>query len=414
MKGAVAKQGDPFRWVLLGVLSCITIINYVDRQALSILYTAIGRDIYLPQQTYTLLVTIFLIAYTAMYTIGGWFVDRFGTRNGLAIALTWWSIATMLTASAHTAMWIEIFRVMLAIGQPIVFSAGVKACAEFFPSRQRALATGIFSAGSGIGALAASPALAGIALHLGWRWAMIVPGITGTFLVPLWIWAYTRTVKLPSIGSDGVAKQPWRVLVRRRLTWALVLPRAFGDPLWYFCFFWIPIYLQQDRHLGLRDLAFLGWMPFLFADLGSVLGGSLSDGLIRRGRPPVSARLAVIICGAVVAPLGALIGVVPSLWGAILLMGLIAFVSQCWTITTSALASDMFPRSDLGIIAGMMGTAGGIGAAIFSQTIGIVIRSRGFASAFAFAAVLMPIAALLLVTMLRSGRTRQIDEPVAV
>lgn len=414
MNNAVAEQGDSFRWVLLAVLSCITIINYVDRQALSILYTAIGRDIYLPEQTYALLVTLFLIAYTAMYTIGGWFVDRFGTRNGLAIALTWWSAATMLTGSARTAMWIEIFRVMLAIGQPIVFSAGVKACAEFFPSRQRALATGIFSAGSGIGALAASPALAGIALHAGWRWAMIVPGFTGTLLVPLWLWAYTRTIKLPSSETDTVAKQSWSALVRRRLTWALIIPRAFGDPLWYFCFFWIPIYLLQGRHLGLRELAFLGWMPFMFADLGSVLGGSLSDWLIRRGRAPVNARLAVIICGAAIAPLGALIGVISSLWIAILLMGLIAFVSQCWTITTAALATDMFPRSDLGMIAGMMGTAGGIGAAIFSQTIGTVIRNRGFATAFVLAAALMPTAALLLISMLRLEHRRQSAQAVRV
>jgi ACS family hexuronate transporter-like MFS transporter len=387
------------------VLSSITIINYVDRQAVSILYPAITHELHLPEQTYTLLVTLFLIAYTGMYSIGGWLVDRIGTCTGLALALAWWSAATMLTASAHNALWLEIFRVMLALGQPIVFSAGVKACAEFFPAHQRALATGIFSAGSGIGALLAAPALASVALHAGWRWAMVLPGLVGVLLAPVWRWAYNRTSKLPSTAADRAPKQPWRQILRERRTWALVLPRAVGDPLWYFCFFWIPIYLQQARHLGLHELALVGWMPFLFADLGSVMGGSLSDTLIRRGRSPVRARLTVILCSAAVAPVGALIGFVPSLWLAILLMGIVAFVSQCWTITTSALAADVFPRSELGMVAGMMGTAGGMGAAVFSQGAGSAIHVMGYAPAFVLAALLMPAAAALLVLLLRPRRT---------
>lgn len=404
MRPAVSMQDDSFRWVLLAVLSCITIINYVDRQAVSILYPAIDHELHLPGQTYALLVTLFLVAYTAMYSVGGWLVDRIGTESGLALALVWWSAATMLTGTSHDAFGLEAFRVMLALGQPIVFSAGVKACAEFFPAGQRALATGIFSAGSGIGALVATPILAGIALHAGWRWAMVAPGMVGLILTPLWSWAYRRTARFSLSPVKIVPKDQWDQILRQRRTWALVLPRALGDPLWYFCFFWIPIYLQQARHLGLKQLALVGWMPFLFADLGSVVGGSLSDALIRRGRSPVRARLIVILCGAAVAPIGALIGIVPSLWVAILLMGIVAFVSQCWTITTSALATDVFPRSSIGMVAGMMGTAGGIGAAVFSQAAGTAIRHVGFAPAFVFAVLLMPGAASLLVLLLRSGR----------
>jgi ACS family hexuronate transporter-like MFS transporter len=413
MTTASTVQGDPFRWVLLAVLSCVTIINYVDRQALSILYPAISRELHLPAQTYTLLVTLFLAAYTVMYSIGGWLVDRIGTCKGLALALVWWSVATMLTGAAHTTSSLEGFRVMLALGQPLVFSAGIKACAEFFLPQQRALATGIFSAGSGVGALVAAPTLATVALHAGWRWAMLLPGALGVFLAPVWIWAYHRTAKLPLTGTDILPRQAWSQILRQRRTWALVLPRAIGDPLWYFCFFWIPIYLQQARHLGLRDLALIGWMPFLFADLGSMIGGSLSDALIRRGRNPVRARLTVIVCSAAVAPFGAAIGFVPSLWIAILLMGLVAFVSQCWTVTTSALAADVFPRSDVGMVAGMMGTAGGIGAATFSQAAGTTIRDHGFTLAFVLAASLMPVAATMLVLLLRSGQRTPAPQAIA-
>jgi MFS transporter, ACS family, hexuronate transporter len=414
MKSEDLQYGDRCRWVLLTVLSCITIINYIDRQAVSILYPAITQELHLPAQTYTLLVTYFLIAYTTMYAIGGYLVDRVGTRNGLTIALTWWSVATILTGTAQNAFWLELFRVMLAIGQPMVFSAGIKACAEFFLAHQRALATGIFSAGSGVGALVATPALGAITLYAGWQWAMVTPGLVGLVLAPLWIWAYNRTKKLPLGPRQLVPTQSWWQLLRQRRTWALVLPRAIGDPLWYFCFFWIPVYLQQARHLDLKQLVLVGWMPFMFADLGSVLGGSISDALIRRGLRPVRARLAVLACCAGAAPLGGLIGFVPSIQIAILLLALLAFVSQCWTTTTSALAADIFPGSSMGAIAGMMGTAGGLGAAAFSQMTGTVIVSIGYGSAFVLVALLLPIAAGLLVLLLRADHGRTLAQTQSV
>jgi len=397
-------SGERSRWVLLAVLSCITIINYIDRQTVSILYPAITKQLHLPEQTYTTLVTLFLVSYTAMYVVGGWLVDRIGARNGLALALAWWSGATALTALAHTAEWLEVCRVMLALGQPIVFSAGVKACAEFFAPEQRALATGIFSAGSGVGALVATPILATIALRAGWRIAMVGPAAVGLLLVPAWIVAYNRTPRQPRAPGEEIAPLRWSEIARHRNAWAVVLPRAIGDPLWYFCLFWIPVYLQQARHLDLKEIALFGWMPFLFADLGSVVGGSISDALVRRGRPPVRARVTVLVCIGVVAPLGALIGFVPSLWMSILLMGLIAFISQCWTITTTTLATDLFPRSSVGAVAGMMGTAGGLGGAVFSQLIGTTVHRFGFTPAFVLAALLMPIAVLLLMALLRTQR----------
>lgn len=404
LAASAADRARISRWVLLAVLSGVTIINYIDRQAISILYPVINGELHLSEQTYTMLVTLFLIAYTVMYAVGGWIVDWIGARDGLALALAWWSAATILTATVHTALWLEVFRVMLALGQPIVFSAGVKACAEFFPPHERALATGIFSAGSGVGALLATPSLAAIALHTGWRWAMTVPGLVGVLMVPAWVLAYNLTAKLPGEPGRTAAKGSWGEVFRHRRTWALVLPRAFGDPLWYFCFFWIPVYLQQARHLDLRAVALVGWVPFLFADLGSIVGGSLSDMMIRRGWQPVRARVAVLVCCAVVAPVSALVGWVPSLWAAILLMGIAAFISQCWTVTTTALATDIIPQSSVGGVAGMMGTAGGIGAAAFSQLTGTTVRDFGFTPAFVLAALLIPMAVLLLMFLLRVSK----------
>jgi ACS family hexuronate transporter-like MFS transporter len=404
-------SGSKSRWVLLAVLSLITIINYIDRQTVSILYPAMTKELHFPEQTFAMLVTLFLIAYTAMYAVGGWLVDRIGARNGLALALAWWSTATALTSLVHTTSWLEVYRVMLALGQPIVFSAGVKACAEFFPPQERAMATGIFSAGSGVGALVATPILAAITLRAGWRVAIAAPGLLGFLLVPAWTLAYNCTMRQPGALGEEVATRGWCEILRQRSAWALVLPRAIGDPLWYFCLFWIPVYLQQARHLDLKQLALFGWMPFLFADLGSIVGGSISDALIPRVGAPVRARIIVLLCIGAVAPLGALIGFVPSLWVSILLMGLVAFVSQCWTITTAALATDIFPISEVGTITGMMGTAGGVGAVAFSQITGATAHFFGFALAFVSAALLMPVAVLLLVLLLRVQRPASAPKP---
>jgi ACS family hexuronate transporter-like MFS transporter len=394
-------KSDRTKWILLAVLSCITIINYIDRQTVSILYSSMTKELHFPEQTYTTLVTLFLIAYTAMYAIGGWLVDCIGAKNGLALALAWWSVATALTGLVHSAGSLEACRIMLAIGQPIVFSAGVKACAEFFPSHQRATATGIFSAGSGIGALISTPVLAAMALHWGWRLAMIVPALLGLLLLPLWLVTYNRTTRRPDAHVMQTSKIGWGDLIRQRSTWALILPRAIGDPLWYFCLFWIPEYLQRARHLDLKQIALFGWLPFLFADLGSILGGSISDRLIRRGVGKVRSRIIVLLSIAALAPLGSLVGFIPSLGMAIALMGLVAFVSQCWTTTTTALATDIFPESSVGAIVGMMGTAGGIGGAAFAQVTGSTVHHLGFAPTFVFAALLIPIGVFLLKALLR-------------
>jgi ACS family hexuronate transporter-like MFS transporter len=394
-------KNDKTRWLLLAVLSAITIINYVDRQTLSILYVAMNQELHLPDTTYAQAVTLFLIAYTVMYTVGGWLVDKIGARWSLALALAWWSVATTLTSLVHTPHALYGCRVLMALAQPIVFSAGVKACAEFFPSQQRAMATGIFSAGSGVGALIATPLLAAATLHWGWRIAIALTAAVGLVLVPIWLVIYARTTRQAAAPEAATGAVGWLAMLRQRRVWAMVLPRAIGDPLWYFCLFWMPQYLEQSRHLTLQQVALFGWLPFLFADVGSILGGSLSDTLIRRGIAPVRSRIVILLCAALMAPLGILIGFAPSIAIAIALMGVIAFASQCWTTTTTALATDIFPRSSVGAIVGMMGTAGGLGGAAFAQITGATVRNFGFRPAFAMAALLVPLGFLLLMALLR-------------
>lgn len=403
---------DNTRWYLLAVLTSITILNYVDRQTLSILYVSMNKDLHFPDTTYSQAVTLFLVAYTVMYTVGGWLVDKIGSRQSLALALIWWSAATAATSFVHTPLSLDACRIMMALGQPIVFSAGVKACAEFFPSKQRALATGIFSAGSGVGALVATPVLATAALHWGWRVAIAVPAFAGVILAVLWWAVYARTTRLGEVSPVTDVPARWGALLKQRKVWALVAPRAIGDPLWYFCLFWVPQYLEQSRHLTLQQIALFGWLPFLFADLGSIFGGSLSDSLIRRGKSPVRSRLLVLTGAALIAPCGILIGVTPSVAVAIALIGIMAFASQCWTTTTTALATDVLPRSVVGMIVGLMGTAGGIGGAGFAAITGRIVRHSGYTPAFLLAALLVPAAFLLLFALLPRERMQEREAPI--
>jgi ACS family hexuronate transporter-like MFS transporter len=179
----------------------------------------------------------------------------------------------------------------------------------------------------------------------------------------------------------------------------------FSDPVWYFYLFWLPDYLQRVRHLSLHDIAIYGWIPFLWADLGNIGGGALSDWFIRRGTAPARARLATLIAVGCLAPAGALAGVVSSVSSAIAITCLVAFLTQVWSVSTVALAADLVPASDVGTVMGMMGTAGSLGGALFAQLLGLLIAGFGYPSAFMVAASLHPIAILILVLSLRYSRS---------
>lgn len=402
------------RWAIVALLGAATTINYIDRQTLSILSPLLRKELHLSETDYANVVTAFLIPYTLMYALGGRLMDSLGVRIGLTISLAWWSIATMLTGFARGALSLGVFRFLLGLGEPCVYPAGVKVCGEWFPSRLRATATGIFSSGSAVGAVLAPPMIAWLTIHFGWRLAFLIPGVLGFLWLPLWWWLYRPVARHPGVTLEiaselGHAQEPsvrvrWRDLFRRRTIWGLVLPRMLSDPVWYFYIFWLPDYLQRERHLTLAEIGFYGWIPFLFADLGHVGGGSLSDLLVRRGLTPVRARMALLGGVGLLAPLGALAGIAPTASTAIAITCLVAFLSQCWSTNTAALAADLLPNSVTGTAFGLMGMAGSLAGAVFAQVLGYVIGRFGYSGAFALAALLHPAAAIILFSLIRPGR----------
>lgn len=399
------------RWFILALLFLATVINYVDRQTLSILAPTLRAEFHLTEIDYSRVVSAFLLSYTVMYAVSGRIIDKIGVRLGMAASILWWSLATMATSIASGGFSLAAFRFALGVGEPGAYPAGLKAMAEWFPERERALAAGIFSSGSAIGALAAPPLVALIALRLGWRYAFILPGAIGLIWLVFWFLVY-RTPPVSSTGNshkkiqagehtDGPPMRRWFELIRDRKVLALVLPRIASDPVWYFYLFWLPDYLQQSRHFSLAKVGIYGWIPFLFADLGNILSGATSDCLVRRGWTPARARIAILLVVACLGPLGALVGLVDSVAIAIGITCLIAFLSQSWATNVATLVLDLVPLQESSSVIGLTGTAGSLGGILFAQVIGLAIGYFGYASAFIIAAVLQPAAVIILLVLLR-------------
>lgn len=399
------------RWVIVGLLAVSTVLNYIDRQTLSILSTTLRRELRLSDSDYANAVTAFLLSYTVMYSLAGRFMDRIGLRIGIAACIAWWSVATMLTSLARGASSLALCRFLLGVGEPGIFPGGVKACGEWFPRGERALATGVFSSGSALGAVLAPPLIVWITLQFGWRYAFLLPGAVGLLWIPLWVYVYRSPNIHPGLSAEErsllaaenetTPGRPWLTMLKERVVWSLVLPRFVGDSVWYFYLFWLPDYLQRERNLSLAEVGFYGWIPFLFADLGNIGGGAASDFLVRRGWSPMKARGALLACVGLLSPLGAFVGLAPQTATAIAVTCLIACLTQVWSTNTATLSADLFPANERSTVMGMMGTAGALGGILFAQALGWTISSFGYGSAFLLAAVLHPLAVLLLFLLKR-------------
>jgi MFS transporter, ACS family, hexuronate transporter len=403
------------RWVIVGLLFCCGTLNYIDRQTLSILAPTLRHEFSLSERDYANIVTAFLVSYTVMYPLVGRFIDWAGVRLGLAASIVWWSIATMLTAVARGGPSLLLFRFLLGIGEPANGPAGYKATGEWFPIRERAFPGGVIISGSAVGATIAPPLIGWVAISYGWRAAFLLPGAAGILWVVVWLLVYKSPDKHPSVTSADLAllqddvpnlatvvkQESWLSLLKQRRTWAMALPKLVCDPIWYFYVFWLPDYLQRGRGFTLRDVAMYGWIPFLAADLGAVVGGAASDWLIRHGTHPVRARMTVILGASCIAPVGVFTGFVDSPGMVLVVATMAIMLVPCWNTNSFTLATEIFSSSRVGSVIGIMGAAGTIGAILFSQLLPFVIVKFTYPAAFMFAALLMPLATAIMILLLR-------------
>ena len=386
---AIAREaGGRYRWTICALLFVITTINYMDRQVIGILKPVLSHDLGWNEIDYGNIVFFFQLAYAAGYVGMGRFMDLVGVRFGLSVAVTVWSLAAAAHGLARTVFGFGAARFALGIGEGGNFPAAIKTVGTWFPVRERALATGVFNAGSNVGALLTPILVPWIAVSFGWQVAFYATGLVGFVWLAVWLLLYrqpeqTRRLsrsELAYIRSDRETVSthvPWLTLFRYRGTWAFVVGTFLTSPVWWFYLFWVPDFLHKAHGLNLTALGPPLVAIYLMTDVGSVGGGWLSSTLIRRGVEVLAARkIALLVCAVLVVPIF-LAPRVESLWLATFLIGLAASAHQGFSANLFTLVSDTMPRGAISSVVGLGGMAGAIGGMGVAQAAGYVLQYTG-------------------------------------
>lgn len=377
-----------FRWVICAVLFFGITKNYMDRQVLGVLKTTLQHDFGWNEIDYSNLVFAFQAAYALGMLLVGRFIDRVGTRIGYGLAMIFWSVASMAHALCGSLLTFGIARAALGLGESGAFPASIKTVAEWFPRKERALATGIFNAGSNVGAIVTPLLVPWITVHYGWRWAFLLTGVVGFLWFLLWITVYRKpedhalcsAQELALIQSDAendAARVRWARLLGYRQTWAFAIAKFLTDPIWWFYLFWVPGFLQREHGLNLTQVGLPLVTIYLISDAGSVAGGWLSSHLIGRGvSVNVARKVAMLICAVCVVPIVYAYRA-QGLWSTVLLIGLAAAAHQGFSANLYTTASDMFPSQAVASVVGIGSMAGGVGGMLIAKIVGYVLQATG-------------------------------------
>jgi MFS transporter, ACS family, hexuronate transporter len=384
----IARAVGGFRWVICALLLFGVTKNYMDRQVLGLLKVTLQHDLGWTDIDYSNIVFAFQAAYAIGMLIAGRLVDRLGTRLGYALAMVFWSLASMAHAIASSFTGFLLARFALGLGEAGVFPASIKTVAEWFPRKERALATGIFNAGTNIGVIVSMLTVPWITLHWGWRIAFLVTGGLGFVWLAFWLLLFRKPelhpllskAELDYIHSDPQEVVPqvrWARLIPHPQTWAFAAGKFTIDPIWWFLLFWIPDFLQRTHGLNLMQLIIPVSVIYLISDVGSVAGGALSSWMIHRGNSVnFSRKLAMLICAVAVVPI-IFTYRVESTWAAVLLIGLAAAGHQGFSSNLFTLPSDLFPAEAVGSVVGLGGTCGAIGGMLMAKVVGYVLQWTG-------------------------------------
>jgi ACS family hexuronate transporter-like MFS transporter len=365
---------------MIGLAFLATVINYLDRQTLSVAAPVLREEFHMSNVAYSRVVFAFMLAYTIMNGVSGPLLDRLGTRLGYALCMAWWSAAAILHALATGPWSLGLFRFLLGMGEAGNWPGGVKVVAEWFPVQERALASGIFNSGSSVGAIVAPPLVAWIVLEWGWPQAFVVVGVSGFLWLLVW-WLVYHTPAEVQREMAGPRISAWR-LFRTRFVWSFTLSKVFLDPVWYFYIFWFPEYLKRARQFDMASIGKYGWIPFLVAGLGNLLGGWFSAALLRRGVSLTVARktavtfFATLMCSAIPAVLVADV----RLSIALVSMAMVGYTG-C-SANMLAFPSDVFPKNAVGSVYGLASMGSGFGGMVFTLLTGWVIDHYSYVPVF--------------------------------
>ena len=412
------------RWVMVGLIFLATLINYVDRQTVSVLKKSISDDLGLSNPEYAAIQNAFLVAYAVSQMLSGRLYDLVGTRLGFTISIVVWSIAAVAHASARSMTSFAFWRFVLGFGEAGNWPGAAKSIAEWFPPRERALGMGIFNTGAAVGGALSPPLIAWLASTWGWRPTFIITGALGLLWLCLWLLLYRVPQEHPwlrdeerayilegqreALPATGAARRlTWLELLRYRQVWAVVVGRFLTDPIWWLYVFWLPSYFQEARGFSLAQVGWSAWFPFLAAGLGALTGGWASGHLIARGWPVDRARKTVMAAGALLVPAGILAMRAQSPYVALAWMGVVLFGFQVWINNLQTLPSDFFPGSAVASVAGLGGTAAAVASVLYNWNTGRVVGAMGYTPVFVVAALLGPLG--LLAVLVLAGRIQRLE-----
>jgi MFS transporter, ACS family, hexuronate transporter len=410
-----------YRWVICSLLFFATTINYIDRQVVSLLGPTLSAEFGWSDLDYSHIIFNFTLAYAIGLLAVGPLIDRLGTKLGFALAIAFWSLAAIGHAIAHvyngpaipsidisastgfafvslvgTVAGFSLARFALALGEAGNFPASIKATAEWFPKKERALATGVFNSGTNVGALVAPLVVPWITLTWGWSWAFIITGALGFIWLAVWLLVYRPPREHPSLSkaeldyieSDPVESvQPiaWSRLLPHRQTWAFAAGKFLTDPIWWLYLYWVPDFLHKAHHIDLKGSALPIFVIYQIATIGSVAGGWLPARLMAKGwtlnRARKTAMLVPALCvlPIVFAPR------VSSMWLAVMLIGLAAAAHQAWSANLFTFSSDMFPKRAVGSVVGIGGMGGAVGGMFIALAVGQILTATGGSYVIIFA-----------------------------
>lgn len=406
------------RWFIVWTLFCSTVINYINRQTLSVLAPVIMQQFHMTNQDYSYVVSAFQVAYAGMWLIGGVIIDIIGTRRGLTLAMIWWSISSMLHSLASSVVSLAIFRSMLGIGEGFNWPGASKTVAEWFPAEERGLAVAIFDSGSSVGAVIAPPFVAFIAYEFGWRYSFVAAGLLGfVWLIP-WLYFYHPLDSHPRLGDEerkyiverrgtptaSVFKgaKRWLSLLKDRNVWGIVLGRSLTDPIWWFYVFWIPAYLAEVRGFSLKQIGAFAWIPFLAADLGNFTGGFTTGFFIKRGMSVVRSRKWVCVLSSLPMVAGIPAAMTHNAYIALLLISFATWGYASWSTMGLTFPSDLFPQDVVGSVTGVSGLGAGLVSAVFTLFIGYIVDKFSYFPVFVVAGTVPLMATVIILIFIRA------------
>ena len=397
------------RWWICALLFFATTINYIDRQVFAILAPQLQTEIGWSEIEYGYIVTAFQLFYAIGLVLVGKLIDFLGTKKGFILSIIVWSLAAMSHALARTPMGFGLARLALGLGESGNFPAAIKTISEWFPRKERALATGIFNSGSNIGAIVAPLLVPIIALNFGWQAAFIITGFLGFIWLFFWLRLMNRPedhaginsaeLELVKADSDENLEKPtsiWKI-IRTRKVWAIAIGKFMTDPIWWFFLYWLPKFLHTTYGLTLDKIGLPLIIAYLIADVGSIGGGWLSSHFLQLGWSINAARkTTLLICAILVIPIYWASGI-DDLWPAVILIGLGMAAHTGWSANMYTLATDFFPKKDMGTVVGFIGMSGAVGGMLMASATGHLIEATGsYKILFVIAASMYAIALLII------------------